>query len=121
MALLYEDGYVSLVNTNNSRVAFRDSFGNPVTSVSQAAPGSELTVEPEAPEGDFTTASVFCAVYDRQGGMVRLQVWEVNLSDPLNVAMSGAIRIPENVEVGEIRVFVLSENLVPLRAAGILA
>ena len=122
MTLLYEDGYVNLVNTNNSRVAFRDSFGNPVTSVSQASPGSELTVEPEAPpSGEFTTASVFCAVYDRQGGMVRLQVWEVDLTDPLNVAMSGAIRIPENVEVGEIRVFVLSENLVPLRAAGILA
>ena len=121
MTLLYEDGYVSLVNTNNSRVAFRDSFNNPVTSVSQVAPGSELTVVPEAPSnGEFTVATVFCAAYDRNGAMVRLQSWDVDLTNPLDVAMSGAIRIPENVEVGEIRVFVLSENLVPLRAPGIL-
>ena len=52
--------------------------------------------------------------------MVRLQSWDVDLTNPLDVAMSGAIRIPENVEVGEIRVFVLSENLVPLRAPGTL-
>ena len=121
LTLLYEDGYVSLVNTNNSRIAFRDEFNNPITSVSQVTPGSELTVEPEAPSGDFVTASVFCAVYDRQGGMVRLQVWPVDLSDPLNVAMTGAIRIPENVEVGEIRVFVLSDDFVPLRSVGMLA
>ena len=91
-----------------------------VTDISQLTPGSTLTVEPDALEGDFKTASVFCAVYDRQGAMVRLQVWEVDLTDPLKVAMSGAIRIPENVEVGEIRVFILSENLVPLCAAEIL-
>ena len=92
-----------------------------VTDISQVAPGSELVVEiTETPSDDFRTASVFCAVYDRSGMMIRLQVWEMDVSDPLNIAMSGRIRIPENVSVGEIRVFVLSENLVPLRAAGIL-
>ena len=93
-----------------------------VTDISQVAPGSELTVkvEQEAPSDEFRTASVFCAVYDRSGMMVHLQVWEMDVSDPLNIAMVGRIQIPENVSVGEIRVFVLSENLVPLRAAGIL-
>ena len=93
-----------------------------VTDISQVAPGSELTVkvEQEAPSDEFRTASVFCAVYDRNGMMAHLQVWDMDVSDPLNIAMSGNIRIPENVSVGEIRVFVLSENLVPLRAPGIL-
>ena len=118
MALLCEDGYVNLRDTNNFRVS--DGLNNPVTSVSQIAPGSTLTVDPGAPEGDFRTASVFCAVYDRDGKMVRLQVWEADVSDPMNISMSGKIQIPENVSVKEIRVFVLSENLVPLRASGIL-
>ena len=119
MTLLYEDGYVDLVNTNNSRV-FADAAGNPITSVSQVRSGSELVVTPEAPTGEFRTASVFCAVYDRDGKMVHLQVWEADVSDPLNISMSGRVQIPENVSVREIRVFVLSENLVPLRAPGIL-
>ena len=74
----------------------------------------------DAPSGDFQTASAFCAVYDRDGCMVHLQVWEIDLSDPLNITMDEEILIPKNVEVGKIRVFVLSENLVPLRAAKIL-
>lgn len=94
-----------------------------VTDISQVAPGSELTVnvEMEAPSDDFKAASVFCAVYARNGKMVHWQVWKMDVSDPLNAAMSGKIRIPENVPVGEIRTFVLSENLVPLRAPAILA
>ena len=93
-----------------------------VTDISQVAPGSELTVkvEEETPSDDFRTASVFCAVYDRDGRMIRLQVWDMDVSDPLNIAMSGSVKIPEGAEVGEIRVFVLSESLAPLRAAGIL-
>ena len=113
-------GYFTAKSSVTYAVEDESGEASAVTDISQVAPGSELVIKPDAPSGDFQTASVFCAVYDRQGAMVRLQVWDVDLSDPLNVMMTGRIQIPENVEVGEIRVFVLSENLVPLRSAGIL-
>ena len=100
----------------------RDGKISPVTDISKVAPGSGLIVkvERESPPDDFKTASVFCALYDRNGVMVRVWVWDMDLSDPLNATVSGRIQIPENVALKEIRVFTLNENLVPLRAAGIL-
>ena len=105
-------------------------LGNTITSAAQVVPGTELIVSPDPvlpdpadpanPAAAFRTATVFCVVYDHAGMMVHLQSWDVDLSDPERVRMTGRIRIPEGVSVGEIRVIVLSENLVPLEAAEIL-
>ena len=66
------------------------------------------------------TATAFCAVYDEQGMMVYLQSWELDVTDAQNICFTGSVHIPRGVSVSEIKIMVLSDNLVPLQAAGIL-
>ena len=81
--------------------------------------GSFVVADAENPSG-FQTATAFCAVYDHQGNMVCLQTWEVDMSDPRNICFMGNIHIPEGVSVGEIRIMILSDDMIPLRVPGML-
>ena len=67
-----------------------------------------------------TTANVYLAIYDRDGRMVSVDTWKVDLSDPAFMFIR-TITIPEDVEVGAIKIMVLSDAMVPLMAAAELA
>lgn len=81
--------------------------------------GSLIVVDAANPEA-FYTATAFCAVYDASGMMVHLQTWEMDVSDPKNICFTGNVHIPAGVEVSVIKIMVLSDNLVPLQASGML-
>ena len=52
--------------------------------------------------------------------MVSVDTWKVDLADPA-FAFIQKITIPEDVEVGAIKIMVLSDQMVPLMAASELA
>ena len=52
--------------------------------------------------------------------MVHLHSWDLDVTDMRNICFSGNVHIPEGVSVSSIRIMVLSDNLVPLQAAGML-
>lgn len=63
-----------------------------------------------------TFANVYLAVFDRNGRLANVRSWKVDLADP-SLAFIQSIRVPEGVEVGEIKIMVLSDRMVPLMAA----
>lgn len=63
-----------------------------------------------------TFANVYLAVFDRNGRLASVRSWKVDLADP-SLAFIQSIRVPEGVEVGEIKIMVLSDRMVPLMAA----
>ena len=100
------------------------SNGTAVTDVREMSSESELegafTVPDAENPDEFLTATAFCVLYDSAGRMVHLQSWEVDVSDTRNIRFTGSVRIPEGAQVSEIKVIVLSDELVPLQAAGTL-
>ena len=81
--------------------------------------GKFTVADAENPDA-FRTATAFCVLYDSDGLMVHLQSWEVDVSDTRNIRFTGSVRIPEGTQVSEIKIIVLSDELVPLQAAGTL-
>lgn len=63
-----------------------------------------------------TTANVYLVVYNRDGRMESVDTWKVDLADPA-FAFIQTIKIPQGVEVGAIKIMVLSDQMVPLMAA----
>ena len=90
-----------------------------ITSAAQVAPGSALTVIPEKPETK-SAATVFCAVYNGKGAMVCVFQWDADWSNSETSDLSHIVTIPDGVEIGEIRVFVLGDNFAPLTEPGAL-
>ena len=82
----------------------------------------EASISLEESEGDLEVwekASIFVVVYNRAGCMVSVESWEVDLSDP-SFLFTRMIRIPDNAEVGAIKILGMSEDMVPLmKACGI--
>ena len=95
---------------------------NEVTDFEQAQAAENLEgllTVPDAETPDvFITAMAFCAVYDRDGMMVSIQAWDVDVSDVRNIRFMGRVSVPEGVSVGEIKVMVLSDGLSPLQEPG---
>ena len=127
-----DNGYIFISDTVNARVqrlTLTDADSQTITEVGDIAPGSVLHGEMNLSENvppsqirtaDFVTASVFCVVYDTAGGMVNLQAWEADVSDPWNISMSGEVHVPEGVSVGTVKVIALSDELSPLCISGML-
>lgn len=130
LTLEFQDGYVFLSDTTNSRVQrvmFADGADNNLSDVSSVQPDTtihgEMNVSENVPPSQlqpdqFVTASVFCVVYDADGLMVSLQQWEADVSDPWNIRMSGETEIPPGVTVSRIKVIVLSDELTPMCVPG---
>ena len=120
-------GVITLTGSNNSQLsgelAFKNSgTGDDVTTLPANTDGLSASVALDAVptlENGAAIVDVFLAVYDREGMMVSLDTWNVALSNMDSVFLHG-IRIPPNVEVGEIKIMILSENLTPIMAAGSL-
>ena len=78
--VIAESGVLTLKGSHNTAVemAVRNAAGELISSASQLQPGvpyqTSLTIS-DQPE-DTRYIDVFLAVYDRQGLMVNLQVWE---------------------------------------------
>ena len=64
---------------------------------------------------ELFTASVFVIFYDKDGLMLSLQQWEINLSDLLNIFFTQIVSVPEGAKT--LKFLMLGDNLEPLRAA----
>ena len=114
------------VSQVGSSVAFTAADGSSLGSAGALTPGSQaeasLSLDGYDPEAGVLAdaASVFLAIYARDGHLVRLERSEVDLSDPAFLFLR-SFTIPEGVEIGEIKLMLLSDAMVPLIAAGGLA
>ena len=61
----------------------------------------------------LTSANLYLVVYDRNGRMVSADHWTVDLTDPM-LLFTQTLRIPDGVEVGSIKVMLLSDEMTPL-------
>lgn len=110
----------------SGQASFTGSDGKDIRNANDIKAGAEieasLTLDDVDEEslGKETIANLFLALYNRHGMMIRVESWMVDLSDPA-FAFIQKINIPQNVEVGAIKIMVLSDQMVPLMAASELA
>ncbi len=103
-------------------VAYTTAEGEDISSAGQIKGGSEIEASVSIDGGALdsseqeTFANVYLAVYDRSNRMVSVDTWKVNLSDPAFLFMQ-TIRIPQNVEVGSIKIMLLNDRMAPLMPA----
>lgn len=120
--LTLTEAYVSCASSN---VSFAGSDGNAIHGREDLVPGSNIDAslsldgfDPETQAPD-TFALVLVVIYARDGSMVSYDSYQADLSDPAFLFLR-SIRLPENVEVGEIKLMVISDSATPLSAAGAL-
>ena len=96
-------------------------------SASQLAPGSDLvtTITSDADsvaalKEEFTTVNVCLAIFNRRGALADLQTWEVNLDDLDALFFMRTVTIPRNVEAGQVKVMMYSDQMTPLMLNGII-
>ena len=123
-------GVVTLTGSHNSQLSGSVTFTNEnqeeITNLQGGTEGISATFSldaftPDTPsENGFGATTVivdvFLAVYDRQDMMVDLQVWNAPLTNMASVFMQ-SLRIPQDVEVGSIKLMILSEDMTPMMAA----
>jgi len=81
---------------------------------------TEIEASFSVSETTASGANVYLVIYDRQNRMASVDTWKVNVSDPSFLFIQ-TIRIPKDVEVGAIKLMVLSDTMAPLMAASELA
>ena len=110
----------------NVSVAFENASGDAVDSLEDLKGQEEFTANVEIEEAsvqayvedrDLAMINIFAVIYNRRGAMAHLQQWEVNVADDQNVYSMTNIRIPPDVQVGAIRILVMSDRYVPLALA----
>ncbi len=106
----------------SGEVVYTAANGNDIKNVSQAKGEigvsiGDCTLNAGAQE---TFANVYLAIYDQSNRMVSVDTWRVNLSDPAFMFIQ-TIKIPQNIQVGAIKIMLLSDQMVPLMAANELA
>ena len=69
-----------------------------------------------ATEKTDSAANLYLAIYDREKRMVSVDTWKVDISDPMFL-FTRTITIPEDIEVGSIKIMLLSDQMIPLMAA----
>jgi hypothetical protein len=119
-------GEITLEGSRNSgllrgTVSF-EAGGETVTAAAEIRDREEFTANVEleaAPEQAGTMVNVYLAIYNRRGAMVSLDTWEVEISN-LGVAFMQTVRIPRNVDVGAVKLIILSDGNLPMMTAGIL-
>ena len=121
------EGVITLQGSHNSNltgtVTFSSGGADVATLPANASKvAATFELDPYEPErgGGATLVNLFIAVYDRDGMMTDLNVWETALSNAGSVFMR-EVAIPPNVEVGKIKVMILSEDMIPLMAVNSLS
>ena len=97
-------------------VMFTDSSGK-LTDPGKTSDVLEASVSiyNDAADGtaEQTFANLYLAIYDRNGMMVSVDSWRVDISDPMYL-FTQTVNIPKGVEVGSVKVMLLSDDMVPL-------
>lgn len=107
----------------SANVTFTNENGCSVDSAEALEKGGEVetSISIEDRNGTISSsASVYLALYGREGYMISVECWKVDLSDPCFM-FTKVINIPLDEEIGAIKIMVLSETMVPLVAASELA
>ncbi len=120
-------GRITLSGSANSllsgSVTFLDaSDGTELDSADHVSDGSEVTanVELEGAADELgVLVNVYLVVYNRRGAMSSMDTWEVEVSN-MGTAFMQTIRIPRNVDVGAVKLIILSDDNVPLMMSGLL-
>ena len=122
------EGVITLQGSHNSQLTGSVTFSSGGTEISSGSAipsgtskvSATFDMDPYQPEqGASVMVNVFAAVYDRDGFMVDLEMWETLLSNAGSVFMRD-IDIPPNVQVGRIKIMILSDDLTPLMAQSAL-
>ena len=127
----FVDGMISIDGAHNSQLtattSIVDANGTPVTIADALETGDSFmaNVTIDLPEGSLDAASlsaaesplkvlnVFMVIYDRDGGMVSLESWDIDITDPMNLQTIRGIHIPKPVPGGRVRFMLMNENLSP--------
>ncbi len=122
------DGAITLIGSINSNLELKsdvmltDSSGNDITDKSGIKGDVTANVTLENISGDAAiepmTVNIIMAVYDRNECLVSMSVMDADLSD-LNYVFTNTVDIPENVEVGSIKLMVWNglSDMTPMSAA----
>ena len=113
-----DGNFTAVCSVTTPLVSFTDANGQEVNSVEELQ-GSTLSanVALNTLAEEFQSAEVFLAVYDRAGMMVSLNSWEVNLSNPQELLFIRSVEIPQNAEVGRVKLMILNDALAPVMVA----
>ena len=110
----------SLLNGSVSFLSGTD--GEELDSAAHVSDNSEVTANVElegAAEELGVIVNVYLVVYNRRGAMTSMDTWEVEVSN-MGTAFMQSITIPRNVDVGSIKLIILSDDNVPLMMSGLL-
>ena len=106
-------------------VNFKDERGDVLTELDDLESDSNREIIPDLSRVDpdqhseLKVVNLFLAFYDESGLMVSLQSWEIDISDPYHIAWIQTLRVPDSAV--NMKIMILSDELVPLRAARELA
>ena len=111
-----------ITQLNSTTVTYTKEDGSSVDTIGDAETiEANITFDDaEAEALRESSANVYLALYDRFGRMMTVDAWKVDLTD-LTFAFVQTINIPTNIEIGAIKIMVLSDAMVPLMAASELA
>ena len=120
-------GRITLSGSANSLLSGSVTFlntsdGTELDSADHVSDDSEVTanVELEGAADELgVLVNVYLVVYNRRGAMSSMDTWEVEVSN-MGTAFMQTIRIPRNVDVGAVKLIILSDDNVPLMMSGLL-
>ncbi len=103
-------------------ILFTDRNGNTVTDtdgISDELTANITAYDIQGSDDVSLTVNVILAVYDREGILVSMDIFEPDLSDR-NYVFTNTIEIPENVSVGAIKLMIWNglNDMSPISAAG---
>ena len=113
---------------NNTQLAFSASGGSEIDQASDIQSGSKvdaaISIDQEEAKAlydsdpeEFRTVNAALAFYSQSGMMVKVEMWEVDISQVNNLLFTRTIEIPKNVSVGKVKLLILSDDMVPLMLA----
>lgn len=107
-------GSVDFVNTTGEDITSAEELNNTDTEeINTSIVLDEDIVDSQEP----VTATMFAAFYNRAGMLIGIQNWEVDLSDLSSIVFMQKIEIPKGVEIGSLKLMLLSDQFVPMMAA----
>ena len=119
-------GRVILEGSHNTLLALSGTVSfsagdRELTSAGQLTGGSELTanIELDAVEDSAgARVNVYLVTYSRQGAMASLDCWETEVSGVATAFMQ-TVRIPRDVDIGAVKIIIVSDDFIPLMASGL--
>ncbi len=127
LVLSFVSGAIELEHSPNSNltgeIVFTDTNGNDINRVAEEGEenADEINVGISIDDSSLnsydqviTTVNVMLVIYNRRGAMSDLQQWEIDLSDISALMFMQRVTIPRNVDVGAVKVIIVSEDNTPM-------